>query len=63
MLEIEVSDDGVGFNPADARRDGHGLANMETRTEEMGGALTISSSPGRGTRIVLRAPYEETVQP
>jgi signal transduction histidine kinase len=63
MLEIEVSDDGVGFNPADARRDGHGLANMEARTEEMGGTLAIASSPGRGTRIVIRAPYEEAVRP
>jgi two-component system NarL family sensor kinase len=64
MLEIEVSDDGVGFNPADARRDGHGLANMAARAEEMGGTLIIASSPGQGTRIVVRVPYEEeTVRP
>ena len=63
MLEIEVSDDGIGFNPADARRDGRGLANMAARAAEMGGTLTIASSPGRGTRIVVQVPYEETVQP
>jgi signal transduction histidine kinase len=63
MLEIEVSDDGIGFNLADARRDGHGLANMAARAAEMGGTLTIASSPGRGTRIVVQVPYEETVQP
>jgi two-component system, NarL family, sensor kinase len=62
MLEIEVNDDGIGFNPADARRDGHGLANMAARAEEMGGTLTVVSSPGQGTRIVVQVPYEETVR-
>jgi two-component system NarL family sensor kinase len=63
MLQIEINDDGVGFNPDDARRDGYGLANMAARTEEMGGTLTIVSSPGQGTRIMVQVPYEETVRP
>lgn len=63
MLQIEVSDDGIGFNPDDARRDGHGLANIAARVEEMGGTLAIASLPGQGTRIVVQVPCMETVQP
>ncbi len=63
MLQIEISDDGIGFNPDHVRRDGHGLANMATRVEEVGGTLTIASSPGRGTRVVVQVPCVETVRP
>lgn len=61
MLEIEISDDGVGFNPDEARHDGHGLANMAARVEELGGRLRITSTPGRGARIVVQVPCAETV--
>lgn len=62
MLQIEINDDGIGFNPDDAGRDGHGLANMATRAREIGGTLAIASSPGQGTRIVVQVPCAETVQ-
>jgi two-component system sensor histidine kinase DegS len=45
-----VSDDGVGFDPA-ARRDGSGLVNMTDRLGAMGGRLSITSEPGRGTSV------------
>jgi signal transduction histidine kinase len=63
MLQIEIDDDGVGFDPDDARQGGHGLVNMAARAEEMGGTLTIVSSPGRGTRIVVEVPCAEAVGP
>lgn len=63
VLQIEINDDGIGFNPDDARREGHGLDNMAARAEEMGGTLTIASSPGQGTRIVVQVPCAETVRP
>lgn len=63
MLQIEISDDGIGFNPDDAKRGGHGLANMAARAEEMGGILTIVSSPGQGTRVMVQVPWLETVRP
>lgn len=62
MLRIEINDDGIGFNPDDARQDGQGLANMAARAEEMGGTLAMASSPGQGTRIVVEIPCEERVQ-
>ena len=62
MLKIEINDDGIGFNPDDARRDGHGLVNMATRAEEIGGTLAIVSSLGRGTRIMVQVPCAEAVR-
>jgi signal transduction histidine kinase len=49
-LIFEVSDDGDGFDLR-ARRRGAGLTNMSDRLGALGGRLTISSEPGRGTRV------------
>lgn len=56
-MVITLSDDGVGFDP-DASREGQGLNSMERRTREMGGTVSIESSPGRGTRIQLDVPLQ-----
>ena len=53
-LDIEVSDDGLGFE-----RDGvaaTGLRGLADRMEALGGAISISSAPGRGTRLAARLP-------
>jgi signal transduction histidine kinase len=52
-LLVEIVDNGGGFDVAGARR-GQGLANMNRRTEAIGGDLSIVSAPGRGTRVTLR---------
>jgi signal transduction histidine kinase len=50
---VEIRDDGLGFDPT-ARHPGHfGLDSMRSRAAEIGGRLTIDSTPGRGT--VVRA--------
>ena len=50
-LIIEVTDDGIGFQP-DAPRPGHlGLDGMGERAEKLGGQLTVDSSPGTGTTV------------
>jgi signal transduction histidine kinase len=49
-LQFEVSDEGAGFDVA-ARARGAGLTNMEDRLGALGGRLSISSSPGHGTRV------------
>ncbi len=60
---IVVQDDGAGFDPeqaaASARNDHYGLDFMAERMAEIGGSLKIQSTPGAGTRIVLRAPLQE----
>ena len=49
---LEVTDDGLGFDPATAReRGGFGLCGMEERATRMGGKLTVQSSPGKGTKV------------
>ncbi|MGH2522240.1 MAG: sensor histidine kinase, partial [Anaerolineales bacterium] len=54
MLQVEVSDDGVGL-PADLRA-GVGLTSMRERAAELGGACVIERAPDRGTRVVARLP-------
>ena len=57
-LQLVVGDNGVGFNPAEARRNttagGFGLASMRERAELFGGSLILTSSPGVGTMIIAR---------
>jgi signal transduction histidine kinase len=52
---LDVSDDGSGFD-ARAPQAGLGLASMRERADSVGGRLTISSTPGSGTRIRLTVP-------
>ncbi|HEX2468304.1 MAG TPA: GAF domain-containing sensor histidine kinase [Solirubrobacterales bacterium] len=54
-LLLEVSDDGVGFQPADPelRSRRLGLTSMEERAQRLGGRLEISSSPAAGTTVRL----------
>jgi signal transduction histidine kinase len=56
-LELKIVDNGKGFDPDhDGDGDGSGLVSMRHRSEQIGGALEISSSAGRGTEVRLRAP-------
>lgn len=55
---IEVTDNGVGFEPqrAELRSKHLGLTSMEERARELGGRLEIRSAPGAGTTIALQVP-------
>lgn len=56
---LEVSDDGQGFELDKANKTvGHGLANMQTRVQNVGGDLDISSAPGEGTSILAWVPRQ-----
>ncbi len=54
-VDLEIVDDGIGFNPAEVRSGGMGLRNIRERADLIGGELTIDSSPGKGTRIFFHA--------
>jgi signal transduction histidine kinase len=56
--EIEVADDGVGFDPAHASADAHGLAGMRFRMRSVQGELRIRSQRGRGTAILAKLPLD-----
>jgi len=49
-LAFRVEDDGKGFDPASVPY-GSGLQNIRDRLEALGGALEVTSAPGRGTAI------------
>ena len=54
-LELEIADDGTGFDPAAATEGIHtGLAGMKQRIERLGGTLDVTSAPGAGTRLSIR---------
>lgn len=57
-LELCISDDGVGMAEAGASS-GHGLRNMRSAAQELGGSIDITSQPGQGTMIRLAAPVKE----
>jgi signal transduction histidine kinase len=57
-LLIEIQDDGVGFDPDAARKDGHGLANMAARARAIGAEFKIVSWPGHGVHIALDLPLQ-----
>jgi two-component system, NarL family, sensor histidine kinase UhpB len=54
-VELRVSDDGSGFDPA-VRGTGLGLVGMAERARLVGGDLDVRSAPGSGTTITLRVP-------
>ena len=61
MLELAIEDNGIGFDPATVVKLGHqGLANTRERAARIGGAVTIDSRPGAGTRVVVRVPAQAT---
>ena len=55
-VEVEVRDDGQGFEPGTVRPTTHGLAGMRHRVEAAGGRLSVQSHPGGGTRIFASLP-------
>jgi len=62
---LEIQDDGEGFDGETARsrkkvRHGLGLTNMRERALSLGGTCEIKSTPGRGTRVVVRVPVTTT---
>jgi PAS domain S-box-containing protein len=52
VVELRVSDDGIGFNPEQARENhGLGLVSMRERLRSVGGEFSIWSKPSLGTQV------------
>ena len=56
-LEVEVEDDGMGFDPAAVRLSG--LRGLEDRIDAVGGHIEVASRPGHGTKVRALLPLGE----
>lgn len=59
VLNLSISDNGVGFMPNTRVRDharGYGMRNMHHRSQCLGGTLDVTSEVGKGTGITLSVP-------
>jgi two-component system, NarL family, sensor histidine kinase YdfH len=57
-LEIQISDDGIGFDPALVEAGHYGLLGMRERVRLVGGSCEIHSAVGSGTCIRIRFPLK-----
>lgn len=57
-----IKDDGAGFNQ-NAQTPGLGLRNMQERMDQLGGSLTLHTSPGNGVEIKASAPLTHMLPP
>jgi signal transduction histidine kinase len=57
-LVLQISDDGVGFDPNGSFPGHLGLRSMRERITEIGGVMDITSAPGKGTTVTARGPLE-----
>ena len=65
MVELNISDNGIGFDPAIPKEDDTphlGLKIMRGRVERVVGSLTIQSQVDRGTQVIARIPISDSEQ-
>lgn len=55
LFQLSVTDDGRGLQNQST---GRGLRNMQDRARILGGNLTVTSEPGKGTAVHLSLPWE-----
>jgi signal transduction histidine kinase len=58
-VTLEINDKGKGFNPGQSKESGGlGITSMQQRAALIGGNLTTSSSPGKGTtvKVIIKIP-------
>lgn len=64
MLHLTVEDQGIGFDPTDSgsselKKGCFGYFNIRQRIQHLGGTIRITSSPGIGTSVTIRAPLNQ----
>jgi signal transduction histidine kinase len=55
-IDLEVRDDGRGFDPEAVEEGHHGLALMAQRVELARGRFRVESAPGAGTQVLVEVP-------
>lgn len=56
---LDIEDDGVGFDPNN-RTSGIGIKNMINRVESHNGQFNLTSSPGKGCKLLVKLPLAKT---
>ena len=59
-FQISILDDGKGFVPGQTPALRNGLQNMKKRLEDAGGHFAVTSSPNRGTEVILAINVNQT---
>ena len=62
-LQVEIRDDGKGFDVAAAQGEGLGLMGMRERAEHLRGTFSLRSAPRQGTLIRVRVPLQHKPLP
>jgi ligand-binding sensor domain-containing protein/signal transduction histidine kinase len=52
-VELEIADDGKGFDPTEVSTEHHGLRIMRERAEAIGARFQVKSEPGHGTQVLV----------
>lgn len=61
-MNIQVEDNGVGFDPQAALALNRGLGGMRERVNLLGGSFEIESQPGKGAKKFIQLPLREETQ-
>ena len=56
QVQLQIQDDGQGFDPQLESSGGFGLISMKQRSDRLGGTFTIKSQPGHGTEVRVTVP-------
>jgi signal transduction histidine kinase len=58
VVELTVTDNGVGFDPTASRHEHMGLTGMRERVAALGGTIAIATAPSAGVRLSITLPGE-----
>jgi two-component system sensor histidine kinase DevS len=58
VVQLEIDDDGRGFDETVVKGTGRGLGNLRQRTARLGGRAEIVSVPGEGTTVRVAIPVQ-----
>ncbi len=61
-IELTISDDGSGFEPARVPHGHHGLAGLRDRLMAVRGRFDVESTPGAGTRVCASVPRSASIR-
>ena len=63
QIQLQIQDDGQGFDPQQLSSGGFGLIGMQQRSDRLGGTFTINSQLGHGTEVKVIVPIPGDINP